>query len=53
MNPTTFRVEASDGTVWLQTVERDFQGQPLPEQFNRWLKPLWAPGNMADVPESQ
>jgi hypothetical protein len=53
LNPTTFRVEASDGTVWLQTVERDFQGQPLPEQINRWLNLLWAPGDTAGVPEAQ
>lgn len=53
LNPTTFRVEAGDGTVWVHPVERDSQGQPLPEQINRWLNLLWAPGNMADLPESQ
>lgn len=40
----TFRVEASDGEVWLHRVERDEQGHPIPGQINAWLKLLWAPG---------
>ena len=43
VDPDTFRVEASDGTVWLHHVEHDEQGKPIPEQINRWLNLLWAP----------
>ncbi len=39
----TFRVEASDGGVWLHRVERDEQGHPIPGQINAWMNLLWAP----------
>jgi hypothetical protein len=42
----TFRVEASDGGVWLHRVERDEQGDPIPVQINIWLNLLWTPPGM-------
>jgi hypothetical protein len=45
----TFRVEASDGEVWLHRVERDEQGHPIPGQIDRWLNLLWAPPGMGAV----
>jgi hypothetical protein len=45
----TFRVEASDGEVWLHRVERDEQGHPIPGQIDRWLNLLWAPPGMDAV----
>jgi hypothetical protein len=42
-DPDTFRLEASDGTVWLHRVERDEQGNPISEQLHRWLNLIWAP----------
>jgi hypothetical protein len=45
----TFRVEASDGVVWLHRVERDEQGHPIPGQIDRWLNLLWAPPGMGAV----
>jgi hypothetical protein len=39
----TFRIEASDGEVWLHAVERDVEGQPVPAQINRWLNLIDAP----------
>jgi glucose/arabinose dehydrogenase len=49
VGPDTFRMEASDGTVWLHRVERDELGSPLPEQIHRWLNLIWAPPGMDDV----
>ncbi len=42
----TFRVEASDGEVWLHRVECDEQGHPIPGQINAWMNLLWAPPGM-------
>ena len=39
----TFRIEVSDGEVWLHAVERDAQGQPALAQINRWLNLIDAP----------
>jgi hypothetical protein len=39
----TFRMEASDGEVWLHEVERDAHGQPVLAQLNRWLNLIEAP----------
>jgi hypothetical protein len=49
VDPDTFRMEASDGSVWLHRVERDEQGIPLLEQVHRWLNLLWAPPGMDAV----
>ncbi len=43
VDPDTFRVEASDGTVWLHHVERDEQGKPIPEQIDGWPNLIWVP----------
>jgi hypothetical protein len=40
------QITASDGTVWLHPVERDEQGNPLPEQIDSWLNLVWAPPGM-------
>jgi hypothetical protein len=45
----TFRVEASDGEVWLHRVERDEQGKPIPGQIGRWLNLIWASPGMDEV----
>ena len=45
----TFRMEASDGTVWLHRVERDEQGSPLLEQIHGWLNLIWAPPAMDEM----
>jgi hypothetical protein len=49
VDANTFRVEASDGEVWLHRVERDEQGDPIPGQITRWLNLLWAPPGVNDV----
>jgi hypothetical protein len=45
----TFRVEASDGEVWLHRVERDEQGHPILGQINAWMNLLWAPPGVVAV----
>jgi hypothetical protein len=49
IDPDVFRVEASDGTVWLHHVERDERGNPIRGQIDRWLNLLWAPPGMDAV----
>jgi hypothetical protein len=49
VDPDTFRMEASDGTVWLHRVERDEQGSPVMEQIHRWMNLIWAPPAMDEV----
>jgi hypothetical protein len=49
VDANTFRVEASDGEVWLHRVERDEQGSPVMEQIHRWLNLIWAPPAMDEV----
>ena len=44
-----FRVEASDGTVWLHHVERDEQGNLIQGQIDGWLNLIWAPPGMDQV----
>ena len=44
-----FRVEASDGTVWLHHVERDEQGNLIRGQIDSWLNLIWAPPGMVEV----
>ena len=44
-----FRVEASDGTVWLHHVERDDQGKPIRGQIDSWLNLIWAPPGMDEA----
>ena len=48
-DPDTFRVEASDGTVWLHHVERDEQGNLIRGQIDSWLNLIWAPPGMDEV----
>jgi hypothetical protein len=45
-DPDTFRVEASDGTVWLHHVERDEQSKPMPGQIDGCLNLICAPPGM-------
>jgi hypothetical protein len=49
VDPDTFRVEASDGTLWLHHVARDEQGKPIPGQIDRWLNLIWAPPGMDEM----
>ena len=43
LDRNTFRMEASDGEVWLHEVERDAQGQPVLAQISHWLNLIEAP----------
>ena len=49
VDPDTFRVEASDGTVWLHHVERDEQSKPMPGQIDGWLNLICAPPGIDEV----
>jgi hypothetical protein len=49
IDPDVFRVEASDGTVWLHHVERDEQGNLIRGQIDSWLNLIWAPPGMDEV----
>jgi hypothetical protein len=44
-----FRVEVSDGTVWLHHIERDEQGNLIRGQSDGWLNLIWAPPGMDQV----
>jgi hypothetical protein len=44
-----FRVEASDGTVWLHHIERDEQGNLIRGQIDGWLNLIWAPSGIDEV----
>jgi len=37
VDPDTFCMEASDGTVWLHRIGRDEKGSPRIERIDRWL----------------